>query len=306
MADGENVTYAAYLQDEITVTQALTAYVGARYDHWTTHGTYEQFITPTFSGDFAKRSKSNVSPKLSLVYTPSTRTTLRASAGTAFRAPTLSDMYSTWGSSTIYYSNPDLKPELITSYEVGGEQKLGNDTRLTATVFYNELKDMINSTPLNDGTVNRMQVNIGKAETRGYEIALRHRFDNVYTGFINYTLTKSKVLENAAAPDTVGKQVTLLPEQTANIGMEMRKEAITGYLAGRYVDKMYGSSTNSDVVSNVYGSYDPYFVVDAKIGYRFGKSFNASLSVFNLLDRKYYQSSIAPGRTVLAEVSATF
>lgn len=308
VADGENATYAVYLQDEVTLAPSLTAYLGARYDHWTTHGSYAQVITPVFQGDYAKRSKSALSPKLSLVYTPGAHTTLRASAGSAFREPTLSDMYSTWSSSsgTIYFSNPDLKPETITSYEIGGEHRLSAATRLTATIFHNEITDMIASDRLNDGTSNRIQVNIGKAESRGFEMELRHRFDSAVTGFVNYTLTNSKILENPSAPTTVGKRLTLIPERAANIGLELQRGPLSGYLAARYVGKMYGNSSNTDVVNNVYGSYDPYTVVDAKLGYRLGDTFSVSLSVFNLLDRRYYLNSIAPRRTVLAEVTANF
>ena len=75
---------------------------------------------------------------------------------------------------------------------------------------------------------------------------------------------------------------------------------------GRYVGDVYSNSENLDTVNGVYGSYDPFFQIDAKLGYGLGEHCALGLSVFNLLDRDYYQSGQTAGRTYLAELALRF
>jgi iron complex outermembrane receptor protein len=72
------------------------------------------------------------------------------------------------------------------------------------------------------------------------------------------------------------------------------------------VGKVYASDVNADVVSGVYGSYDAYFVADAKIAHQLKDNVALSLSVSNLADRKYYQSSLAQGRAYYGEIALKF
>ena len=62
---------------------------------------------------------------------------------------------------------------------------------------------------------------------------------------------------------------------------------------------MYSSQDNTDTFDNVPGSYDPYFVANAKISYKVDKTLTASLSIKNMFDREYFRStSKADGRSV--------
>ena len=70
--------------------------------------------------------------------------------------------------------------------------------------------------------------------------------------------------------------------------------------------KRYNNDDNSDTVSNVYGSYDDFFTADAKISYKVTSWAKASFSVSNILDREYYSSSLAPGRSWFLELALTY
>ena len=315
-SDGYAETFALYLQDEITVSDQLTLYLGARYDHWFTWGTVEQFTAPAFRTDYARRDTGSLSPKLSAVFKATSSTTLRASIGSAFRAPTLSDMYSTWiaTSGAVTYASADLKPETLRSAEVGIEQMLSARAKFSATVFQNELADMITSrsvaNPTNPAINDSVRINIGKARSRGFEAGVEAELGEwhgtKFNAFANYTYTDTEVLENAAAPTSVGKRLTLIPEHMYSVGLDVRGARFFGHVSGRYVGKLYGNSANLDQLSDVYGSYDPNFVVDARVGWRATKSLTLTLSVFNALDESYFQSSVAPGRRFFGEVSYRF
>ena len=84
----------------------------------------------------------------------------------------------------------------------------------------------------------------------------------------------------------------------ANIGLEGSRGPWSGSIIGSYFGKMYGNDENTDVVDNVPGSYDPYFIANAKISYKVDKTLTASLSIKNMFDREYFQSSSkADGRS---------
>ena len=117
---------------------------------------------------------------------------------------------------------------------------------------------------------------------------------------------RAKVEENPAKPETVGKRLTYLPERMFNIGGDFERGAFSANLTGRYVDKIYTDDDNRDRVEKVYGSYDSYFVADAKVSYRIAKWATASLSVDNIFDRDYFYYYKTPGRTWFGELTLRF
>ncbi len=304
-ADGQSRTYAVFLQDEIFLAEKLTLYIGGRYDYWETEGIVEQFVAPAFRSEYSTKNKSAFNPKASAVYKPWGNTTLRASVGKAFKAPTLSDMYSTnvlYGK--VYESNPDLKPEKTTSWEIGVQHRFPTGTTIRATYYENYLKDLIYRSDVSP-TLSVMR-NAGKAEVKGIELEIRQRVLTGLTAFANFTYNDAKITKNTAIPETEGKRMTYTPQKMFNIGLEGEKGPWSGSVIGSYVGDVYLNDKNLDTVNNVYGSYDPYFVLDAKLGYQIKKWLSASFAVNNILDRKYYQYYIMPGRKMYGEIKLQF
>lgn len=305
---GEDTSYALYAQDEITLTDRLMAYIGGRYDIWSTEGFVEQVVTPgAYKNEYAARSQTHFSPKASLVYRPVDATTLRGSVGSSFHAPNLRDTFGWWTPTTgyTYTPNPDLKPETVTSWELGVEQQVGSGTLLRATYYENKLKDLIYRTQ-DDVLMTQGVANAGAATVKGIELEVRQKLLGGLTAFANLTYNDSKITENAAKRATEGKSMTNTPQKMANIGLQGVKGPWSGSLAGHYVGKVYANDVNADVVSGVYGSYDAYFVADAKIAYKVKDNVALSLSVSNLGDRRYYQSSLAQGRAYYSEIALKF
>jgi vitamin B12 transporter len=96
------------------------------------------------------------------VIVPWTDTKFRASYGTGFKVPTLSQRFQDFPDFG-FVANPNLKPESSTGYDFGFEQPLWDKRALVgATWFNNELTNLIQST----FTTN---INIGRAHTEGLE-----------------------------------------------------------------------------------------------------------------------------------------
>jgi iron complex outermembrane receptor protein len=168
--NGNSITTSIFVQDEISVVDALKVYLGGRLDKWETSGDNFQNTAPIGSRLYPIRSVSAFSPKVSAVYKPNETATLRASFGKSFRAPTNEDMYTT---STINglttQGDPNLQPERGATWEAGGELRLTESTKVTATYYETRLSDLIylkQITPL----VLSQRINAGKAKVRGVEL----------------------------------------------------------------------------------------------------------------------------------------
>ena len=98
------------------------------------------------------------------VIVPWTDTKFRASYGTGFKVPTLSQRFQDFPQFN-FFGNPNLKPESSTGYDIGFEQPLWDKRALVgATYFNNDLTDLIQANQT--FTTN---INIGHARTNGVE-----------------------------------------------------------------------------------------------------------------------------------------
>lgn len=306
-AKGEDRTYSLFAQDEIEIIDNLTAYAGFRQDWWETSDGYVNDVGKAgYPISYDKRKDDAFSPKVALVYRPLKRTTLRASAGKAFRSPAIYDLYRTWTSSTgvTYAANPDLQPETVIAYDGGIEQGLWQGMMVKATYFENQMEDLIYRKAVS-ATLQEF-INAGKARSRGLELEAEQRFDFGFRLFANFTYTDAKMLENDASPDSVGKRLIQVPMKMANIGASYTMGPWNGLLIGRYVGKRYGSDTNDDIAEGVYTAYDPYTVVDAKASYKVTDYAEVSLAVDNIFDEEYFGYYKGAGRSWFGELTLRF
>jgi len=304
---GKDKTYALFVQDEIMILDNLTAYIGFRQDWWVTYDGYaNQIGTAGYPKEYGSRDASSFSPKAAVVYKPFEKTSLRTSIGKAFRPPTVYELYRTWRSSSgvTYAGNPDLKPETTTSWDIGIEQGLWKGAKIKAAYFENYMEDLIYRKTVT--STYQELINAGKAESKGVEIEAEQRFDKWLRLFANFTYTDAKLKENNAKPETIGKRLTDVPERMFNAGAEFEKGAFSAALTGRYVSKRYSNDENKDVINNVYTSYDPYFVADAKVSYKLTKFTTLSFSVDNIFDREYFAYYKAPRRSWFGEITLRF
>ncbi|KXK42205.1 TonB-dependent receptor [Nitrosomonas europaea] len=309
--DSESLTTSFFVQDEIFLTDRLTAYFGTRLDWWTAEGKSRNLQTGVVKPT-EKQSVVEISPKLALVYqAPWQGGVLRASAGRAFRPPTLQDMFAdSRRGVVINYANASLKPETALSWEAGIEQHLAaTGTRLKATFFENRLFDLITSKNLTFTTTLReaTDVNAGTGITRGIELSV----DQVLTGWLklhaNYTWTPTaRTLKNSASPDSEGKRMPNSSKHILTAGLETNWHDWSGSLTGRHVSKSFNTAENIDVFHNVYGGNQAFWLLDTKLIYTWNKMAELSFAANNLLNERYFQSLISTGRNYVAQVNLRF
>jgi iron complex outermembrane receptor protein len=237
------------------------------------------------------------------VYQIATGTSARASVGTAFRNPTIYNLYRTWQSSsgTIYRSNPDLEPEKLTSWEAGLVQRFGRRFQLEGSYYDNSVRNLIYlQVDLVSDPTGKTQIyrNAGKARMRGTEISAKQKILSWLQLQEAYSYTHALITENTAVPASVGKRVTNVPWHQASGMLLVSRGRFSGTFSGRYVARAYGTDTNTDVTTGVPSSFDPFFEATVSVAVQVTKRFAIQGGGENLLDRRYYESYIVPGRTV--------
>ncbi len=307
---GKQQTQAIYVQDQLKVLDNLNVFLGLRYDRWSNTDGFQE-LGPNPRAYFSDRIQTSVNPKLSVVYSPLTDTTLRASAATAFRPPTLDELYvnSSHGT-TQTIGNPNLKPEQVSSWEVGIVQYFATATRVGATYYNNALKDLIYrraTTPPGAPLTVQVLENAAEGETKGIEFDVLQRITPYLNLVANATWLDATITGSPNRPELVGKTIPQIPKHIYNIGLDLNAKDYKGSLMLRRVGDAFSRDDNLDVARGVRGGIDPYTTVDAKIVYVGWQKVSLSLSVMNILDKRYFQSfGQMPGRTVFSEVAVKF
>jgi iron complex outermembrane recepter protein len=302
-AQGRTFNQAAYAQDTLRLRENLTVVAGLRYDYWRTYdGFFNGFTAATPLTRYDERSNRAVTGKVAAAWNAGRGFTLRSSVGTAFRNPTVLDMYRSFrfSSGTLFLGNPALKPERLFSYEFGARQQLGEKTALEVTYFRNQITDLIyRKTDLAaDPTGNiRINVNAGEGTTDGVELAVRRQLTGWLQLRASYTYTDAVITRNPVAPLTEGKRIPFIPEHMTSGSLLGAWKRLTGSLNARYVGATFSTDTNTDTTRGVFGSYSPFFLADASFGVEVGRGLTVFTSAENLLGRRYYQFFLSPGRS---------
>ncbi len=140
-----------------------------------------------------------------------TGTKLKASVGSGFKAPTLSELFQDFP--PFFFANPNLKPESSVGYDVGFEQGLaGNTWRLGATYFHNRIRDLITT-----DVTGTTWANVGQATTDGVESFIACQPLRQLTLRLDYTYTE-------ASDDLAHQELLRRPRHKGTLDMNWRPQ----------------------------------------------------------------------------------
>ena len=140
---------------------------------------------------------------------PWTDTKLKATYGTGFHAPTLTELYVN-NPSFMVVGNPNLLPETSEGYDFGFEQPLLHDRlRFGATYFHNDITNLIEGTT-NPTTFVSTYVNVGQATTYGVESFAALALANGLNLRADYTYTEAR-------DDLTGQELLRRPKNKASL-----------------------------------------------------------------------------------------
>lgn len=236
--------YAGELATDLTLT------AGVRDDHYESFG---DKATYRFTGAYM---------------IPAINSKLRASYGTGFQAPTLTELYSNFG-------NPDLHPETSKSWDIGFDSAfLSNRVRTQISYFRTDSRNLI-AFAIDVPTGLFAPFNVNRARAHGVELAFNAQLTGQLELSASYTHTIARDLDT---------DLPLLrrPENLASANVHYR-----------FGDRL---STNLNVIYNGASkdvgqvALDHYWLVNAAAAYQITEQLELTGRVENLFDEKYQQA----------------
>ena len=320
---GVTETGALWAQDAWRIQPGLKLTLGGRLESWrardglnlTTGTTTAGAITSATTTVQPAEQALRFSPKATLAWEPDPAWLVKASFGEANRFPTVSELYQivTVGSS-FQSPNPNLRPEQAFSEELAIERHWADGNVRVSLFQENDNSALISQTNFLNQTPVTFVTNVDATRLRGVELAARQ--DNVVVrGFEvsgSVTYTDSRILSDpsfasSTGTTATGKRVPYIPDWRATVAATYRPDAHWAFtVAGRYSGKQYSTLDNSDVVSNVFGAFDRFFVVDTRINYALSERASVGFGVDNINNEKYFLFHPFPQRTFYADARLKF
>jgi outer membrane receptor for ferrienterochelin and colicins len=296
--------YALFLEDEWRMFENLALTGGVRMDDHENYGV-------------------NWSPRAYLVYNATDTVTMKGGWASAFKAPSLLQLSPDWQSASCrgncnVVGSKDLKAETSESVEFGlyydGQEGLLEDVTASATVFQNDIDDMITVIR----TANRslaptyqnfagfdasgnpifQYYNVNKARIRGLETELGLPLTDQLNLKLNYTYNDAHDLSNGG-----NKPLSELPFHTSNATLDWKPlDAWSFYLSANYKGK---SRTVTD------GNATPggYTIWNTGGSYAVNKAVKIRAGVLNLTDKDLNRDDYSyneDGRRYFAAVDYSF
>ena len=231
-------------------------------------------IAASLRYDSDDRFGDKVTWRVAPTYTvAATGTQLKASYGTGFKAPTLTQLFVSFPAFN-FFANPNLKPEESQGYDVGFEQPLaGGRARLGATWFHNAIANLIEDNAAGDSLAN-----IGRATTYGVE------------SFASLAVTRRVALRadytwTIARDDVARQELLRRPKNKASLTATWRAN-----------DRLSLSASALYVGARIDGNRDfsiprltasPYATFNLAGSYDLGGGVTLFGRINNLLDRRY-------------------
>lgn len=308
-AQGRTATNAAWVEDQWSFAPDVTVIVGGRFEDWRAYDGLNFSAAPPLDVEQPELEGDFFSPKASLAWRPHEGLTFSASYGSAWRMPTVTELYQaiTTGSQ-LTVPNPDLSPEHANSYELAATRSTDKGT-LRLSVFHEEISNALISqlAPLGpDGVLASYVQNIPRVGSWGVEVAGDWN-DVLIDGLElagSLTFTDARTLKDPlSATPAEGKRLPQVPRLRANLVATWRPDDRLAFtLAGRYSDRAYGTIDNSDSVSQTFQGFGNYLVLDARAQVRVTENWSAAVGIDNLNDDKYFLFHPFPQRTFVMEI----
>ena len=231
-----------------------------------------------------------------------TGTTLRATAGTGFKAPALGQL-----NSRVSSGNPDLEPETARGFDLGVEQSLpGGLGEVGAAFFANDIDDIIVAV-FDAGRSSFVNFNVDEARTRGVEAWFRARASKRAELRGSYTWTDT---EARGQPAGFGLREggRLLRRPSHKAGIELRSLWIGNRLDTTLRLSWVGGRSDLDPTTFATVRAEDYVVVDASARLRLREGMRLFARIENALDRDYEDvlGFSTPGFSAYGGLEVTF
>ena len=261
----ERTSNELFLQNDIVVNDVWEVLLGVRGQD---------------DSDFGAHVAPKVSVRGNVYEQGGWKGVVRASLGQGYRVPNLKERHYLFDHSSLGYvviGNPNLKPESSDSLQLGGTLGLNDSLSVDANLFYNRVKDMIQTDLVNYTTVNGISAytyqNIARARTSGLESSVKWRATPALDLQAAYTHTQTRDLNS-------GTELTRRPRDIVRLGLDWKPQAATTLaVRARY--------QSDELVDSASGARSPgWSTLDVTVNHKVGADLTLFLGVNNLTNRQ--------------------
>ncbi|MBW7570362.1 TonB-dependent receptor plug domain-containing protein [Succinivibrio faecicola] len=314
LSGGQRTVYG-YLSDEIELTDALNANLGARYTKVDTNcdlnSKYDALNNNVSFADTGDSTNNRTVFNAGLVYSITDDTTARFSFGQGFRAPILQERYFTtsMGGGTVK-GNENLKAETSNSYELGIRHS-SKGFFADAAVFLTKSKNYISTKDVNEGDDTIQQYfNVASAKTFGAEVTVSYELFDRVTPYTSVTYMRRRFDENSPILKSTYDSDT--PSLMARAGVRYEHEfslftLTTDAYARGQSKRDYTYVSKENVAHSHHGGFTTAnFEICAIFGEN--RQYQISAGWLNILNKRYYTTdAIAePGSHGFVTMQAKF
>jgi iron complex outermembrane receptor protein len=260
---------ALYVQDELAITSNLSLNAGLRYDYYSS-------------------VKASTDPRIALIYHPTRNNVFKLVYGESFRAP---NVYEKYYAAPPDLPNPDLNPETIRSTELVWERHLSDSLWISTSAFHDRLNGLITEEPVGDSTIFH---NVQKVESDGLEMELNGQLAEGLEGSASYSFQETKDKDTHQFLDDSPRHLAKL-----NLTQPLWRKTLFVSLNSQY---------RSGMTTITGGRVSPFSIVNVDLlGRKIGKQVDLTASVYNLLDKEYYDPpSTAVSQAAIQQDGRTF
>ncbi|WP_248730336.1 TonB-dependent receptor [Pseudomonas sp. MWU13-2517] len=289
--DKENLkTYAAFVQDQVALTERLKLLAGARFERF--EHEYESYVPNVKSWNAADNA---VTPRVGVMYDLTDTVAIYADAARSFKPNT--------GASR---QGGGFDPEEGKSYEMGVKwEALDQQLSVDAAVYQIDKKNVQGVDPVDSA----FNVATGQVRSRGFDLNVAGNLTPEWRVIGGYAYVDAEVTKDTTV--RTGTRLANIPRNSFSLlnVYEFQDGALKGLglgAGGKYVAERAGQTANNTF------SMGSYTVVDLLGYYKVNEKVRLNLDVKNLFNREYEEGSFLnfyayPGepRTVQVGISYT-
>ena len=287
--DKENLkTYAAFVQDQVALTERLKVLAGARFERF--EHDYQNYV-----GKSWQAADNAVTPRVGVIYDLTDTIAVYADAARSFKPNT--------GASR---EGGGFAPEKGKSYEMGIKwEALDRQLSVDAAIYQIEKKNVLTTDPVD----NTFSVAAGQVRSRGFDLNVAGNLTPEWRVIGGYAYVDAEVTRDNTL--RFGTRLMNIPRNSFSLlnVYEFQDGALKGLglgVGGKYVDQRAGQTANTAF------SMDAYTVVDLLGYYKVNEHVRLNLDVKNLFNREYEEGAFGniyayPGapRTVQVGIAYT-
>ena len=284
----------AFLQDEWNINSKVTVVPGVRFDY---HFSGEEYASDSvvFDKDFPKTkfSQSSLSPRLAVRYKINDHITLRANAGTGFRAPYgfSEDLHLCSGSPRVWKST-DLRPEKSYSGNLSADY-YGHHFQVSGNLFFTYLKDKIDFGDASEAAQALGYTyewnNIDDATVAGVELSVLAKPIRDLNIGVDFTFNDGRYRHTRGDWDNtqyqeVSRYIPRFAQTTGGLKIEYSPKSWFFSVNADYQGRMFIDYNSEDnPAASKIKKTNPFVLVNAKISKTFGQMFNLYVGGKNIL-----------------------